>query len=482
VIVKSLNPFVVRDLRAIVLQLAFALLVALSSIGVVVAQSATLSPAVATQLLDAYEDMEEENYTLAIEKLNDLLARRGDGMRDFDRASVLQVRGSAYVNLENYQAALNDFAQVLEINALPEDQNLRMRFNMAQLYFVTERYEEAIKFFEDWLAMEENPSETAYFMLSASHYNLRDFRDALVAIDRALELAESPTKRTYDLKNVILSELVLTEERTEHVKLMVEYWPQELPYWRQLSGLYLDQDMRLESFAVLETAYLEGLEITEDDKIILAQFYSGFNNPSRGAELLEYEMAEGNIERDVDNLELLSQLWSQAREHKKAIPVLREAARLSDTGVLSFRLGQSLLADEQNEAAETALRNAIDKGDMKEDMLGEAWMLLGNARFNQAEPGDQDQRALAAEAFARAERYENTRDQARSWRQYIQAINQTEQRQIALEREQAERLAEAARERLLTACRARQLAGSSLSQECLDIIAEAEAERLNEPQ
>lgn len=448
----------------------------------VLAQNATLSPPVANQLLDAYEDMEEDNYESALEKLNDLMESRGDDMRDFDKASVLQVRGSAYVNTENFTAALRDFSEVLSINALPEEQNTRMRFNMAQLYFVTERYEEAIDFFEDWLAVEENPTENAYFMLSASYYNLQNYEQALSNVNRALELAEEPTKRVYDLKNIVLSELGRSRERIDHVKLMVEYWPEELPYWRQLSGLYLDQDMRLESFAVLETAYLEGLEINEDDKIILAQFYSGFNNPHRGAELLERELAEGNIEKNVENLELLSQLWSQAREHEKAIPVLREAAKLSDTGVLSFRLGQSLLANEENEAAETALQNAIDKGDMEDNMMGEAWMLLGNARFNQAGPGDEDQRAVAAEAFEQAERYEVTEAQAASWREYIQAINQTEQRQVALEQEQAERLEEAAQERLLTACRARQLAGSTLSQECQEILAAAEAEANSDAQ
>lgn len=447
----------------------------------VMAQSNTLSPAVASDLLKAYEDLEEENYEGALAKLNDLMARRGEQMRDFDRASVLQIRGSAHVNLENYPAALADFGEVVRLNALPEEQNIRMRFNMAQLYFVTEQYQESVDLFEEWLAIEENPSDSAFFMLSAAYYNLDDFQDSLRSIDRAIELAEEPTKRQYDLKNIILSELGMVAERTEHMKLMVEYWPEELPYWRQLSALYLDQDKQMESFAVLETAYLEGLEIKEADKIILAQFYSAFNNPHRGAELLEYEMAQGNVEKDVDNLELLSQLWSQAREHKKAIPVLREAAKLSDTGVLSFRLGQSLLADEQNEAAEVALQNAIDKGDMEDTMMGEAWMLLGNAQFNQAAPGDREQRDVAAKAFQQAERYENAKDQAENWQSYIQAINQTEARQLALEREQRERLEEAAQERLLTACRARQLAGSRLSDECKAILAEAEAERNNGP-
>lgn len=464
-------------LRAILL--AFVAVVVISGVGglsTAVAQSNTLSPAVAGDLLEAYEELEAENYQGALQKLNELIARRGDKMKPFDRASVLQIRGSAHVSMENYEAALNDFTEVLQLNALPEEQNTRMRFNMAQLYFVTEQYQRSIDFFEDWLAVEENPTDSAFFMLSAAYYQISDFQESLRAVNRAIELSLEPTKRQYDLKNIILSELNLNNERLAHMKLMVEYWPEELPYWRQLSALYLDQDKQLESFAVLETAYLEGLEIKEADKIILAQFYSAFNNPHRGAELLEREIDAGNVERDVENLELLSQLWSQAREHKKAIPVLREAARLSDTGVLSFRLGQSLLADEQNEAAEVALKNAIDKGDMEDDMIGEAWMLLGNARFNQAAPGDRDQRALASEAFTRAQRFDNTKDQATSWQEYILAINQTEERQLALEREQAERLEEAARERLLTACRARQLAGSSLSDECKQILAEAQAE------
>ena len=439
------------------------------------AQSNTLSPRVAQQLLNAYEEIEEDNFEEALEQLNDIIESRGENMRPFDRASVLQVRGSAHVNMENFEAGIADFAEVIQLDALPEEQNLRMRFNLAQLYFVTERYAEAIRFFEDWLAVEEDPDETAYFMLAASHYNLKDFENTLTNINRAIELADEPDKRSYDLKNITLSELGQVPERTEHLEKMVEIWPEELPYYRQLSAIYLEQDMRLESFAVLETAYLEGLPVKEDDKVILAQFYSGFNNPHRGAELLEREMAEGNVEESVENLELLSQLWSQAREHRKAIPVLREAAKLADTGKLSFRLGQSLLADEQNEAAETALENAIEKGDMDEGMMGEAWMLLGNARFNQAGPGDIEQRAVAAEAFEQAERFENTEAQASSWGGYIEAINQTERRQVALEREQSERLEEAAQERLLTSCRARQLAGSSLSEECKEVLAEAEA-------
>jgi hypothetical protein len=210
--------------------------------------------------------------------------------------------------------------------------------------------------------------------------------------------------------------------------------------------------------------------------VSLAQYYSLYNNPYRGAELIAKEMEAGNVEPNVDNLELLSQLWSQAREHKEAIPVLREAAKLSDEGELSFRLGQVLLADEQNAAAEGALETAINKGGLSDEDRADAWLLLGTARFNQAGPGDKAKRADADDAFRLAQRFQRTRERATQWRGYITAINNTERRQAALETKQQQELAESARDRAITSCRAQRLAGTTLSQECEELLAEVEAD------
>ncbi|HKL50899.1 MAG TPA: tetratricopeptide repeat protein [Wenzhouxiangellaceae bacterium] len=434
----------------------------------------TLDPRVAQDLLEAYELLEEDENQQALERLNSLLNRRGDSMKPFDKASVLQIRGTTYVNLENMDRALEDFSAALNLNALPEDQQNRLRFNLAQIYFVNERYEDSIRLFEEWMKADVQVTDTAWFMLAAAYYNLDNYQKALQSIQSAIDVSPEPQKRYYDLANAIYSELGNVADRTRLLETMVELWPDSLSYWRQLSSLYLEQGDQFKSFAALETAYVNGLITSGDDIIMLAQYYSTFDNPHRGAKLIEKEMEAGRVERNVKNLELLSQLWSQAREHDKAIPVLREAARMSDEGLLSFRLGQSLLANEQNEEAEQALETALEKGGLEESRRAEAWMLLGNARFNQAEPGDRDQRNAADEAFAQAEKFSSTRRQAADWRGYINAINQTERRQAALEEEQSEVLASAARERLLTACRAQQLAGSELSERCAALLSESE--------
>jgi tetratricopeptide (TPR) repeat protein len=436
-------------------------------------QDRSLTPSVAVDLLAAFELMEEDQNREALTKLNELMSRRAEQMTGFDRASVLQIRGSAHVNLENLDEGLNDFAEALALGALPSEQNTRLRLNLAQLYFITERYEESIEFFNRWLREDDTQAtENTYFMLGAAYYHLDRYEEALDPIDRSIEVAAEPSRRTYELKNVLLNELERVADRTELMKEMVTLWPDELSFWRQLSSLYLERDMQLESFGVLESAYLSGLIESADDITLLAQFYSTFNNPHRGAKLIEEELERGRLERNVENLQLLSQLLSQAREHRRAIPVLREAAQLADTGELSYRLGQALLADERNEEAEAAFVDAIDKGELDDAKLAEIWVLLGTARFNQAGPGDRQQRRVADEAFAQAERFASTRTQAREWRGYIRAINETETRQAQLEQEQSERLEEAARERTLQSCRALQIAGRELSDECRELLGE----------
>src|SRR6056297_1227381 len=434
----------------------------------------TLDPRVASDLLEAYELLEEDENQEALEQLNRIMNRRGDSMKPFDKASVLQIRGTTYVNLENMDRALDDFSAALNLDALPENQQNRLRFNLAQIYFVNERYEDSIRLFEEWMKSDVKVTDTAYFMLGAAYYNLDNYPKSMEAIKNAIEVSSEPEKRYYDLLNAIYSETDNVLDRTKLLETMVELWPESLSYWRQLSSLYLEQGDQLKSFAALETAYINGLITSGDDIIMLAQYYSTFDNPHRGAQLIEKEMESDRVERSVENLELLSQLWSQAREHNKAIPVLREAAKMSDEGLLSFRLGQSLLANEQNEEAERALEAALEKGGLEDSRRAEAWMLLGNARFNQAEPGDRAQRNAADEAFAQAERFGSTRRQASDWRGYINAINRTERRQAALEEEQSAGLATAARARLLTACRAQQLAGTDLSERCAALLAESE--------
>ena len=400
-------------------------------------RSETLDPAVAKVLQDVFTAIQEERYQDALTALNNLIAQRGDKMKAYDKSTTYEMRGSVKVNLEDFRGALKDFQAALDSGGLPPERNNQLRYYIAQLYFQLEDYQSAIAGLKSWIASAPNPDPNAFYLLAAAYVQLGNFRDALNPAERAVAaMTGEPRKSYFDLLNLVYSETGERNKRAALLERMINYWPNERGYWTQLSGLYNQMSKDSDAFAVLEVAYRAGLLKTEAEILTLVQYFSFYDNPFRGAKLLERELGTGTVKRTVKNLTLLSQLWSQAREHKRAIPVLQEASKMSDTGELSYRLGQVLLADEQYANSEKALRTALKKGGMTSAQTGDCWLLLGTAVFSQAGPEDRDVRKRAREAFVNAQKYSNTQRQAKEWVTYIDAIAQVEKQQDFLECQQ----------------------------------------------
>ncbi|MEQ8178755.1 MAG: hypothetical protein RIA10_10535 [Amphiplicatus sp.] len=425
-------------------------------------RSETLDPAVAKVLQEVFELISAEDYRGALAKLNQLVSSRGDGMKAFDKSTTYEMRASVKYNLEDFRGALSDFQTALNANGFPVERNNQIRYYIAQLNLQLENYAEAIRGLNEWISLARAAGQpidaNAYYLLAAAYVQSTppNYRAAMQPAEQAVAARTEPKKGDYDLLNLVYSELNESTKRGGILEKMVNLWPGERSYWTQLSALYNTSGRDQDAFSVLEVAYRAGLLKNENEILTLVQYYSFFDNPYRGAKLLAREMETGVVKENVKNLTLLSQLWSQSREHKRAIPVLQKAATMSDTGELSYRLGQVLVADEQYAAADRALVAAINKGGMTSNQTGDCWLLIGTARFAQAGPGDRATRARSREAFVRAQGYANTRTQASQWVKYIDAINQTEKDQDALEKAQQieARQAQIARERQgLNVCR-----------------------------
>lgn len=76
-------------------------------------------------------------------------------------------------------------------------------------------------------------------------------------------------------------------------------------------------------------------------------------------------MNEGVLEKNLRNLKFLGQSWSLAKEQDKAIPVMMQAAELSEDGELDAQLAQILLNEERFDDAIAAADRAVEKGDLR---------------------------------------------------------------------------------------------------------------------
>lgn len=405
--------------------------------------SKTLDPRNGAEISKLYELMQTDQWQAALAGFNNLLASRGDSMKPYDKSTLYELRANVKINLEDYRGALADLQAALNANGLPAARNNQLRYYIAQLNFQTEQYQTAINGLNQWIQLARTCGVTvdpnAYYLLAAAYTQISppNYRAALSPAEQAVaNMGAEPRKGYFDLLNLVYSELGDNAKRAPLLERMVNYWPNEKGYWTQLSGAYSVMNKDKEAFSVLEVAYRAGLINSENEVLTLVQYYSFFDNPYRGAVLLEREMNAGNVKRVQKNLILLSQLWSQAREHKKSIPILREAAQGSTNGELFYRLGMVLLADEQYAASQSALESALNRGGMDRDDTGDAWLLLGTARFSQAGPASTAIWASARQAFVRAQAYDNARRRASDWITYIDAVVNTYWEGLGLEYDQ----------------------------------------------
>ncbi|OFX00169.1 MAG: hypothetical protein A3E78_06175 [Alphaproteobacteria bacterium RIFCSPHIGHO2_12_FULL_63_12] len=431
-------------------------------------RSQQLDLAVAKELNVVFEllNAQPPQTRAALDKLNQLIASKPN-MKAYDKSTTYQYRASVKVQLEDYTGALKDFQTALDANGLDAKGNNQLRYYIAQLQFQLENYQAAIQGLNTWISSARAAGEpvdaNAYYLLAAAYTQITppNWRAAVGPAEQTIAARTEPKKSDYDLLNLIYSELNENTKRGPLLEKMINNWPNERSYWVQLSGFYSTTGKDQDAFSVLEVAYRAGLLTKESELITLVNYYSFFDNPYRGARLMEREMEAGTIARTTKNLQLLSQLWSQAREHKRAIPVLEAAAKSSDKGELYYRLGQVLLADEQYAKSEAALARAINKGGLDAGQVGDAWMLIGTARFSQAGPDDCGKRAKAREAFVSAQRYPKSSKQASDWVKYIDAITRTNRDQDILEQKQAEEARQDQIGRLKTAVQVCRLQGGA---------------------
>ena len=435
--------------------------------------SATLSPRIGQELQKLYELLQNDQQQQAIAGMQQLLANRGGSMSPYETSTVQEILGSAYVQVENFDGAKRSFQAALNANGLPANRNNQLRYFIAQLDFQDGNYQQAIGGLNSWIALARRCNipvdNSAWYLLGAAYTQVTppQWRQAVGPAENAVNGLDpaNPNKSYFDLLNLIYSELNDNNKRGALLERMINFWPGEKSYWTQLSGLYSQTGRDQDAFSVIEVAYRAGLLTNEAELKTVVQYYSYFDNPYRGAKMLEREMNAGNITRNQDNLVLLSQLWSQSREHKRSIPILREAAGNSSQGELSYRLGMVLLADEQYQASERALVQALNKGGMDRDDTGDAWLLLGTARFSRAGPEDTAIWASAREAFVNAQRYQKSAQRASQWITYIDAVAQTYRDGKRLERLQNLERCQADQDRLEQAERIRDLQNRGMTDE-----------------
>ncbi len=360
------------------------------------------------RLNKAMEHIQAERYPEAEAELGKIRVR---GLNDFERAKYHQIHALVANGNRDPHGAREHLQQALAADALAPEDQAQVRYQIAGLYLGESKWAEAVEHLKQWFAATEAPTPTAYYLLALAYYQMEDLDAALEPAQKSVELADPPQEGALQL----LLAIHLTRQRyaeAEPIMLeLVQRYPKKI-YWTQMSTLYGAQGDYEKALVFLELANHQGM-LTEDEELRrLAQLLLARDLPLPAAQLLERGFAEKKIEEDSSSFELLSTAWIQARDFERAVDPLRRAAELAPDGKLSIRLAQVHLQREEWDAAESAVRTALEKGGLPSP--GDAQVLMGITFFSQKRP----QEALSW--FARAREHKETREEADIWIQHVE--------------------------------------------------------------
>jgi len=369
------------------------------------------------QLNAIYRDISAEQYDDAFDDLQKMLGRAG---RDpYLQAIINQALAQVEWSRKNYESSLVFFEKAVELDALPDQAHFALIYQIAQLYYLQERYAEALERLELWfcLAPPESITPAAYVLQASLFLEQVDYSSALKAIETAIAMDADPNESWYQLKLAVHYELEQYPQASETLEVMVSNWPDRKIYWTQLSQICYRLKQEEKSLAVLALAYRKGLLDQQSDILYLSSLYSNSEVPYKAADVLEKGIRDGIVESSRQHWTAVAESWYAADELEKSLAAYEQAGNVASDGDIDLRRGFILVDLERWPAAVESLDLALEKGGLDERRTGEAYLLRGMAQFNL---GNLDS---ASADWGRAARHEHTRESARQWMNHLNQDN-----------------------------------------------------------
>ena len=370
-----------------------------------------MSQPVYEALMEIQELVEADDFANAQAKIKKLQEKKK--LSPYEAAQIYNLSGYAYYLQENYEDAIRVYNKVLAQPELPEALQQSTLKTLAQLQFTIEDYPAALKTIKRLMAVVAEPAADVYMLLGQAHFQMQNYEEAKEPIKTAIALFREqgrvPRENWLLLLRVIYWELKDFPNMLVVLEELIEAYPKDT-YVLTLAGVYSELGDTKKQLALTEALYEKGYIDGKTHAVNLANLYLLHGTPYKAAKILEKEMAANNVKSDVRNLRLLSQAWYSAREDRKAIPPLKQAAAMSDDGELYIRLAQSHLNLEEWDKAAAAAKKGLAAGNLKRKDT--ANIMYGMALFNQKKLEQ------AKRAFAAAAKDKRSKRAAQQWIKY----------------------------------------------------------------
>jgi tetratricopeptide (TPR) repeat protein len=303
------------------------------------------------------------------------------------------------------QAAIKQLNQAVSSGLLQDEQAWITERMLADLYLNQQNFEQAIKHYYQLIktAPETQSADDLWLRIAQAHYQIEQWSKVIPATDRYLKLVNKEPLQPLSLKLGAQLQLKQWSKAIPTLKQLIALQPDKVNWWRQLAGLQIRVGRDKDALDTLSLAKINKLDLTQNDRRMLAQLYAKRGAPERAAlEISQLDGAESNVQ-------LLSEqaiYWQSAKEWDKAIEIWQRTAQLDKK--YRWNLAQLLVQQGEYSSALPVLNKVEGRGEQV--ALAKTRVLF---KLNRIE-----------EALIEAKRADqiNSSGQAQSWIRYLTQI------------------------------------------------------------
>jgi hypothetical protein len=344
--------------------------------------TARLSHLIAPEMTAAQQALQAGNWTEALRQLTAAAAK--SPLTVFDRKTIADFRGFAYVRLNNLRAAQDAYEAALTTGAYTPEEAQKTNQMVFRLAAGNQDYATAVAYGEQLTAAgTANVDDLA--VMSQIYYLQKDCKNSAVWADKAISAArkagEAPKENLFQFKLQCASDAgdnaAMATVLVDLIKLT-----NKTNYWNTLLRIERQDERDDHNLLMIYRVMYDTDSMTAgSDYMEMAQLLGDAALPGEAAAVIEKAVSLNKFteQKDKDRAaRLANSLKPRAEADKKGEAAFDAEAAKNAAGELDIKSGEVYYGSGDYQAAVTAITRGIEKKGIKH--LDEAYVYLGRAQ------------------------------------------------------------------------------------------------------
>jgi len=393
------------------------------------------------RLTRAQELMGNEKYPEALEALTPMMDKYKT--KPYSLAQVYQFTGFVYSSQSKFKEAIKYFEKSINLNVLPYRVDQKNMMMVGRLHAAVENYTESERYIKKWFTRAVKPDSSSYEALANAFLQQNKFKQGICPLFNSLKnwypeearkqksyearvakaieeekpapklrKAQKPKKQWFRLLFTLHFQLKDLKGGINIMKAGLQHYTDEKIFWTQMGLVYSQMEDFKNSTASYALALRLDLLKTGGDFRTLASNYASIDVPYKAAQVMELGLKNGAIEPKKSNWDATAGNWQRAQELGNAARAYAKTAEIEGTGKYYILQGDVFLRMEKFNDAVGAYRNALEKGKLKKNDEGRAYLNMGITLTNSGKY------RTALTALEKALRYKKQKRAAQQWIAY----------------------------------------------------------------